>query len=55
MDPLWRALEQHVSANRQYASMDEHVDTAVLGLLSLTRTETLRKADVLAKGFWLRD
>nr|WP_153868183.1 MULTISPECIES: transposase [Myxococcaceae] len=55
MDQLWRALKQYVSSNRQYPGIELHVDAAVLWLLSLTRTEALRKAGALAKGFWLRD
>jgi hypothetical protein len=55
MDQLWRSLKQHISANRQYPGIELHVDAAVLWVLSLTRTETLRKAGASAKGFWLRD
>jgi len=54
MDQLWRALKQHICANRQYPGIELHVDAAVLWLLSLTRTQALRKAGALAKGFWLR-
>jgi transposase len=55
MDHVWRQLKLHISANRQYPSVDDQVDAAVLWVLSLTPTQALRKAGVLAEGFWLRD
>jgi len=53
-DHLWRSLKQHVSANRQFPSVDELADAAEAWVKDLSRTEILRKAGVLAKGFWLR-
>jgi transposase len=55
MDHLWRHLKEHVSANRQYPTVDEHADAAVQWVLGLSPEEALRKAGCLAKGFWLRD
>jgi transposase len=55
MDQLWRPLKQHVSANRQFSTVDAQADEAEAWVRSLTRIEVLRKAGVLAKDFWLRD
>lgn len=54
MDQLWKELKGNVSANYQYAGIDEHADYAEKWLLSLTNKEALRKAGVLSKNFWLR-
>lgn len=54
MDQLWKELKGAVSANHQYASIEEHADTAQAWLLDLTDKEALRKAGVLSKNFWLR-
>jgi hypothetical protein len=54
MDHLWRELKGHIAANRQYANIDEHADSAEHWLLGLTPRQALRKAGVLSDGFWLR-
>ena len=54
MDQLWKELKGNVSANHQYASIEEHADYAEHWLMSLTNKEALRKASVLSKSFWLR-
>jgi transposase len=54
MDQLWKELKGNVSANHQYASIEEHADAAEEWLLSLTNKEALCKASVLSKNFWLR-
>jgi transposase len=54
MDQLWRDLKGHISANYQYASIDEHAAAAEQWIESLTPTEALRKAGLLAKNFWLK-
>ncbi len=54
MDQLWKELKGNISANYQYASIDEHATAAEDWLLSLTAKEALRKASVLSKDFWLR-
>lgn len=54
MDHLWRELKRHVSANRQYLTVEEHVDAAVAWVMALTPTQALRKAGTLTERFWLR-
>jgi transposase len=54
MDQLWKELKGNVSANYQYANINEHADHAEKWLLNLTNNEVLRKAGVLSKNFWLR-
>ena len=54
MDQLWRGLKDKISANYQYADIDEHADFAEQWIMSLTRSEALRKASVLSKNFWLK-
>nr|WP_141594506.1 transposase [Myxococcus sp. AB056] len=49
MDPVWRELTLHISANLQYPSVDAQVDAAVLWVLSLTPTRALRKVGILAE------
>lgn len=53
MDQLWRGLKDNISANYQYADIDEHANFAEQWVMSLTRSEALRKASVLSKNFWL--
>lgn len=54
MDHLWRHLKQHVSANRQYPTVDKHVRAAIRWVMRLSPSRALRKAGCLAEGFWLR-
>lgn len=54
MDQLWRGLKASISANYQYADIDQHTDFAEQWILSLTRTQALRRAGVLSKNFWLK-
>jgi transposase len=54
MDQLWKELKGTISANYQYASIDEHAEYAEHWLLALTNNEALRKAGVLSKNFWLQ-
>lgn len=54
MDQLWKELKSNLSADYQYASIDEHAETAQAWVLDLTDKEALRKASVLSKNFWLR-
>lgn len=54
MDHLWRHGKTNISANRQYASIEEHVERFVHYLNSLSAHEALRKAGVLSPNFWLR-
>ena len=54
MDHLWRALKEKISANYQFNTIDEHADFAESWLYSLSDHETLLKAGVLSKRFWLQ-
>jgi len=54
MDQLWKELKGTISANHQYASIDEHAENAENWLHDLSDKEALRKAGVLSKNFWLR-
>jgi transposase len=54
MDQLWKELKRSVSANHQYASIEEHAAQAEGWLLTLTDKAALRKAGVLSKNFWLK-
>jgi len=47
-------LKRSVSANHQYASIEEHAAQAEGWLLTLTDKAALRKAGVLSKNFWLK-
>lgn len=53
-DPLWRAWQDKSSANYQFKSIDEHADFAEDWIRSLSSHETLLKAGVLSKNFWLQ-
>lgn len=54
MDHLWGKGKDVVSANKQYATVDEHVDRFLQYLESLSPREALRTAGVLSQNFWLR-
>ena len=54
MDQLWRDLKSEISANYQFKDIDEHAAFAERWVLSLSKTEALRKASVLSKNFWLK-
>ena len=54
MDQLWKELKGQISANYQFASIEEHARHAEAWLMSLTKQEALRKAGVLSKNYWLR-
>lgn len=54
MDQLWRDMKGNISANYQYADIDEHATFAESWVMSLTPTEALRKASVLSDDFWLK-
>lgn len=54
MDQLWRDLKSEISANYQFHDIDEHASFAEHWVLSLSKTEALRKASVLSKNFWLQ-
>jgi hypothetical protein len=54
MDHLWKELKRVMAANRQFRTIDHGAEHAETWLLKLSRRETLRKAGVLSKNFWLK-
>jgi len=54
MDQLWKELKGKVSANYQFASIEQHAEYAEAWLFNLTDQAALRKASVLSKNFWLQ-
>jgi hypothetical protein len=53
-DHLWGDGKDEISANRQYATIDDQVDRFIQYLSNLSAWEALHKAGVLSKKFWLR-
>lgn len=53
-DHLWRWAKQKLAANRQAVDIDTLAHFFVEGILRLSPMETLRRAGVLSKRFWLR-
>jgi hypothetical protein len=54
MDQLWRHGKERVCANRQYGSIEEQVHHFLHYLEGLSVEETLRKAGVFSKDYWLK-
>ena len=54
MDHLWRHGKAVMSANHQYASIEEQVERFIGYLDGLSTNEALTKAGVYSKDFWLR-
>lgn len=54
MDHLWGDGKDQISANRQYATIDDQVEWFVQYLSHLSAWEALHKAGILSKKFWLR-
>lgn len=54
MDTLWGQAKDAISANRQYATMDEQVNAFVVHLRGLSNQEALQTSGVLSKNFWLK-
>jgi transposase len=54
MDQLWKDLKGQISANYQFASIEQHARQAEEWLISLSKLWALRKAGVLSKNYWLR-
>jgi len=54
MDTLWGQGKDVISADRQYATIDEQVSRFVTYLESLSAREALHTAGVYSKGFWLK-
>lgn len=53
MDTLWGQAKDIVSANKQYASIDEQVDLFINCLYGLPDREALQTSGVLSRRFWL--
>jgi hypothetical protein len=54
MDHLWGDAKDEVSANKQYATIDDQVERFLEYLTGLSAWEALHKAGVLSSHFWLR-
>jgi hypothetical protein len=54
MDTLWGQSKDIISANKQYATIDEQVERFLDHLWSLSDHEALHTSGVLSKKFWLR-
>jgi hypothetical protein len=54
MDTLWGQGKDLVSANKQYATIDEQVHRFLRHLRSLSNREALQTSGILSKEFWLR-
>jgi hypothetical protein len=54
MDTLWGHAKDVISANKQYATIEDQVQRFLEYLQGLTRRETLQTSGVLSTKFWLR-
>jgi hypothetical protein len=54
VDHLWRELKRLLAANRQFRAIDAEAEYAERWFLGLTARQALRKAGILARGFWLK-
>lgn len=55
MDHLWREVKDEITANYQFETIDQAADYAENWIRQLTTRQTLRKAGVLSKNYWLKD
>lgn len=55
IDTLWGQAKDVVSANKQYAAIDEQVDLFISYLYSLSNKDALQTSGVLSENFWLKD
>jgi hypothetical protein len=55
IEALWGQAKDIISANKQYASIDEQVERFLLHVYSLSNREALQTSGVLSENFWLRD
>ncbi len=53
LDTLWGQGKDCISANKQYATIDDQVDRFLAHLQSLSGEEALRTAGVRSRHFWL--
>jgi DDE superfamily endonuclease len=54
LDTLWGQGKDRISANKQYATIDDQVERFLEHLQSLSGGEALRTAGVLSGHFWLK-
>jgi len=54
MEPLWGEGKAVISANKQYAGIQEQVDRFLGHLRGLSNQEALHKSGIFSKNFWLR-
>ena len=54
MDTLWGQGKEVVSANKQYGTIEEHVERFLNHLQRMSNQEALHTAAVLSEKFWLR-
>jgi len=54
MDTLWGQGKDVISADKQYGTVEEHVDRFLKYLYGLSGREALHTSGVLARDFWLR-
>jgi hypothetical protein len=54
LEALWGQGKDTISANKQYATIDEQVDRFLQYLRSMSNQEALLTSGVLSKKFWLR-
>jgi hypothetical protein len=55
LDTLWGQAKDVISANKQYAGIDDQVDRFLAHLRGLSDREALRTSGVWSESFWLRD
>jgi len=55
MDDLWGQAKDIISANKQYATIDEQVERFLDHIYSLSDYDALHTSGVLSGDFWLRD
>lgn len=54
MDELWGQAKDVVSANKQYATIDQHVEHFLEHLRAMKDREALHTSGVMSKNFWLK-
>ena len=54
MDTLWGQAKDVISADKQYATIEEQVDRFLRHLCSLSNREALHTSGLLSEKFWLR-
>jgi hypothetical protein len=54
MDTLWGQGKDAITANKQYADIDEQADAFIVHLSFLSNKQALQTSGVLSQHFWLR-